>query len=546
MAGVAAGRITYQIAGKGNGARPRPRRPVARSRRSLRRLKRKFALEKAATGSGYPALIPRIDQRGNRTRRLEAEVESLIQETIDAYFVVPQRPSVSHVYNTHLVPACKERNLPVPSRKTFYTRIKRQPVHPVAKVRLGVRGAYALEPALLELSIHLPKHGDRPFEVAHIDHTQADIELMNSTFTTNLGRPWISVAICAYSRRILAIYISFDPPSQISVMMLLRLIVQRWNRLPEAIVVDGGREFQSVYFEKLLAHYEITKIVRPKSKPRFGSVIERAFGTINTELFNNLAGNTQIMKNIRWVTKDNNPKREAVWTLPALHKALEYWGNEIYDIKIHSGLGRSPSEQFALGTWFSGSRPMRFIPYTTDFIISTYPTTQKGTARVQANVGVKINGVYYYCDAMRKVIKADVFVRYDPFDLGVAYAYIQGEWMKCYSQYRAKFLHLSEREREHITKELKKRGTANREFNELFFRKWGDLANIIAQTEAWGRLSKQQAENRMVRELTGGSPIPDEPQIFDVVIAHDVMVEEKRPAELRPGANNKVVDYGEL
>ena len=41
--------------------------------------------------------------------------------------------------------------------------------------------------------------------------------------------------------------------------MILRDCVRRQGRLPQTIVVDGGREFESTYFETLLARYECTK-----------------------------------------------------------------------------------------------------------------------------------------------------------------------------------------------------------------------------------------------------------------------------------------------
>jgi transposase InsO family protein len=90
-------------------------------------------------------------------------------------------------------------------------------------------------------------------------------------------------------------------------MMILRECVRRHGRLPQIIVIDGGAEFQSTYFETLLARYECTKKTRPPAKARFGSVCERLFGTTNTQFVHNLRGNTQITRNVRQVTKSVNP-----------------------------------------------------------------------------------------------------------------------------------------------------------------------------------------------------------------------------------------------
>ena len=51
-------------------------------------------------------------------------------------------------------------------------------------------------------------------------------------------------------------------------MMVIRECVRRNQRLPQILVVDGGSDFNSVYFEALLAYYNITKLERPAADPR--------------------------------------------------------------------------------------------------------------------------------------------------------------------------------------------------------------------------------------------------------------------------------------
>nr|WP_281291284.1 hypothetical protein [Hyella patelloides] len=166
--------------------------------------------------------------------------------------------------------------------------------------------------------------------MCHLDHTQLDIELVSSKTQAILGRPWVTFVSDAYSRRILALYLTFDPPSYRSCMMVMRDCVRRSGRFPQCLVVDGGKEFSSIYFERLLAMYECTSKTRPGGKPRFGSVCERLFGTANTMFIHNLAGNTQITKNSRQVTTAVNPRRHAVWTLESLY---QYLFHEVRNLK---------------------------------------------------------------------------------------------------------------------------------------------------------------------------------------------------------------------
>ncbi|MRH42085.1 hypothetical protein GH741_05275 [Aquibacillus halophilus] len=61
-----------------------------------------------------------------------------------------------------------------------------------------------------------------PFEVAYIDHTQSDIDLVNTKNRTVLGRPWLTLLIDESSRSVLALTLSLDSPSFVSNMKVIR------------------------------------------------------------------------------------------------------------------------------------------------------------------------------------------------------------------------------------------------------------------------------------------------------------------------------------
>jgi putative transposase len=90
--------------------------------------------------------------------------------------------------------------------------------------------------------------------------------------------------------------------------------------------------------------------------------------------------------------------------------------------------------------------------------MATLPTTAKGTARVLANRGLKVNYIYYWCEAFRdpRVHQKQVPVRFDPFDAGTVYAFVHKEWLPCHSQYYAIFRGRSEREIMLASKELRR------------------------------------------------------------------------------------------
>lgn len=297
----------------------------------------------------------------------------------------------------------------------------------------GSRAAYDTEPFYFELEETAPRHGDRPFEICHIDHTELDIKLICSQTEENLGKPWVTFLVDAYSRRILAFYLKFDPPSYRSNMMVLRECVRRHSRLPNMVVVDGGKDFQSMYFETLLARYNKGKKIRPGAKPRFGSVCERLFGTLNSEFIHNCLGNTKIMKNVRQVTKEVNPDNHAVWTLEDLQLMLQEWCYEIYDNMLHTTLGESPKETFVKRIAKTGERKNTYIKYDETFIMLTLPTTRKDIAKVISGQGVKINYFYYWSEILLhpENEEKNIPVRFDPFNVGIAYAYVNNYWVTC-------------------------------------------------------------------------------------------------------------------
>ncbi len=415
--------------------------------RTLRRWVKRFREAEAKYGCGYVGLLPRTGARGNRTPKAPLESRELLESYIVKYYETPRQAPAISVYRAYQR-ACEQQKIPHLSSSTFYQRLKKRRGYEQTKKRLGAKAAYPLQPWVWELARSTPRHGDRPLVIAHIDHTQLDIELRSQVTGRLLGRPWATLLMDAYSRRILAVYLTFDAPSYRSCMMTLRICVARFGRLPQTVVVDGGKEFHSVYFDTLLARYCCVKKTRPGSKPRFGSVIERLFGTTNTEFIYNLLGNTQATKQVRQLTKEIEPKRQAVWTLGDLYVFLKKWAYQVYDQSEHEALGTTPCQIYLQGLNLGGERLSRHIPYNEEFLMATRPTTRSGFAKVRAGSGIKIHYLYYWSDAFRnpQVEGTKVPVRYDPFDLGIAYAYVQGRWVKCISQYYSIFEGHSEKE----------------------------------------------------------------------------------------------------
>ena len=479
------------------------------SERTLRYWVAQYKVMEAKCGNGYIGLIRQTHRRGFRGSKLPPATWRLMTEFIENDYETHKQKRKYEVWIV-LKDECDKRGVIAPSYKTFARAVRRRSGYRQTLRRKGPRAAYKEEPFYWQLEQTTPRHGDRPFEICHIDHTELDVESPSSRTGRTLGRPWLTLLSDAYSRRILAVYITFDPPSYRSCMMVLRQCVKLHGRLPQIIVVDGGAEFRSTYFDTLLARYECIKKTRPPAKARFGSVCERLFGTTNTQFIHNLRGNTQITRNVRQVTKSVNPKGKATWPLGHLYDRLCEYSYQVYDQIDHPALGESPRNTFVEGLARTGRRPHRFISYDEDFLMWTRPTTPKGTAKVLAGRGVKIHHLVYWSDAFRdpEIENTQVAVRYDPFDAGIAYAFVAKRWVRCYSEHYSVFHGRSEKELMIATKELRALKNSHSQQFTVSAKKLADFLQSVEAEEVMLMQRLRDAEGRTVLDKINNS-IPE-------------------------------------
>lgn len=393
-------------------------------------------------------LVPRISARGNRQRKLCGRVIEIMRDVISEEYAGADAKSVTVCWG-HARNRCEEENLIPPSEKSFRREIKLSMAgYDLTLSREGQRAAYSQEPVQFYLDRSCPRHGERPFEIAHIDHTQLDLQFVGSQFGEVLAKPWLSVMLDAYSRTVLAFVLMFDPPSYRTCMMLMRECLRRHSRVPSAIVVDRGSEFNGIYFEVFLARFGITKKSRPPQKARFGSVMERFFGINNTQLVHNLRGNNKALQKPRQMADTHDPRKRAVWTLGEFMPRFEDYAYRLYGELEHPALGVSPNQAFSVGMARTGLRSMRLIPITDEIEMLCLPSTKTGYATIIPGKGLKIGYLHYRHALMRNPANAyaKVPVRYDPFNLAAGYAYIEGQWRLCESEYAGLFEGRTERE----------------------------------------------------------------------------------------------------
>ncbi len=138
-------------------------------------------------------------------------------------------------------------------------------------------------------------NADLPLEVVQIDHTAADVILVDSFERKAIGRPWVTLAIDIVTRMITGYHVSLDAPSRLSIALCLtRAVAPKADLLadigtkapwpaqgkPHKIHVDNGSDFRSRAFQASCAEWGINLTFRPPGSPHFGGHIERLIGTM--------------------------------------------------------------------------------------------------------------------------------------------------------------------------------------------------------------------------------------------------------------------------
>ncbi|AXE34652.1 Mu transposase C-terminal domain-containing protein [Chromobacterium phragmitis] len=478
---------------------------VSRPNRNQRRHLKALGLAKLAGTDELVALVPRLRDRGNRNPRLTAEQEVAMDQVIREDYLTSSAPNARHCHR-QLVILCAQLGIKAPSYPTLIERVKTLPQQKSDRARHGNRVAYQNAEFVNVLHADTPVHGSRAFQYVHMDHTELDIEQVSAKNGKRLGRPWLSIAIDAFTRRILGLYLSFDPPSYRSNMMLLRDIVRRHRRLPQFIVVDNGADFRSEDFKHFCALMRIHLRFRPAGHPRHGSVMERIFGRAHTEYVHNLAGNTKAMKAVRSTTGKFLPSRLAEWTLEAMYYGLEYWAFTYYDNEVHSTLGLSPHDAFMRSQALSGSREHRIVTLTRDFLILTCPTVSRaGQRTVDRQLGIKVHANYFYwCPEFRdpKLHGKKLPVRYDPWDGATVYVQIDKRWVPAQCKALVSLGQLTEKERELLSQEMRAHYRMD-DNDEPSLQRLTEFMRVFTPEGAMALAFQRQQENRALYQGMG-------------------------------------------
>lgn len=140
-------------------------------------------------------------------------------------------------------------------------------------------------------------------QVWQVDHTRADIMVVDSHGSV-IGCPTLTTVVDTYSRCIVGVNIGMSYPSAAVTCLALRHAIlpkqysheyepqTLWDSygVPQYLYTDAGSDFTSSHIDQVANSLGIVLCLR--RRPSDGGIVERPFGTINTEFFSTLPGYT--------------------------------------------------------------------------------------------------------------------------------------------------------------------------------------------------------------------------------------------------------------
>lgn len=387
------------------------------------------------------ALMPSERSGGRGQSRLSSEVEAIVQTTIEEVYLSKQKPSVQHTCR-EVLRRCRNAALTSPHPNTVRYRIRQLSDKIQLRRREGGRAT---------ANKYAPLYGtfpgaNWPLAVVQIDHTPVDLILVDDIHRRPVGRPWLTLAIDVFSRVVVGLYVSFDPPGAIAVGQCLAHailpkeawlakhdIVTPWPvwGVMNVVHADNAKEFRGRMIRKACENYGIDLHWRPVARPHYGGHIERLLGTFNHDI-HTLPGTTFSNPTER---ASYDAEKKAALTLSEFERWLTIYIIEVYHQRLHGELGTTPIARYEEGIFGTSERPGRGLPDRlldeTRLRLDLMPYEE----RTVQPYGIVIDEIQYYDDVLKPWISATdpsdtsgkrkrkFIVRRDPRDISRVYFY---------------------------------------------------------------------------------------------------------------------------
>ncbi|KRE69777.1 Mu transposase C-terminal domain-containing protein [Paenibacillus sp. Soil750] len=347
-------------------------------------------------------------------------------------FLSKKRRKITHLHSD-LEILCSSKNLEPLLYDTVYKMVKRINVQIYDRLSKGIMEAEYHDPITQRVSGYFAKC---PLNVIEIDHVKLPIKLIDETTGSDLGEPWLTLAIDVFTRMIWGFDLSFQNPSGHKVMCAIYngICLKRakemygtindWEMhgIPTVIYMDNGPEFNNAYVKSMIEDELQAEVrFRPVATPRYGGIIERFFRTINDEFLDQLLGFYN--KGSR-AEERQAAKKEAILTVSDLRELLVRYFVDVYHFDTHRGLPLeedTPAVRFHRAVDVMGYPPSIPINQETSYLIKLLPVDMKSYDKD----GIREENVKYASPETSRFVntrlKKNVKIKFDVRDISHIY-----------------------------------------------------------------------------------------------------------------------------
>ncbi|MDX2369518.1 MAG: Mu transposase C-terminal domain-containing protein [Colwellia sp.] len=505
-------------------------------------------------------LLPCSRNRGNKTSKVAPQVEPFISQGILHYRTI-ERCSVMRAYDKmkSLIHYENEiglgEKLVVPSYRSFLSRVEKESPYELAVARTGKKAAKK------EFKVkRQPPKISTILERAEIDHTKLDLFVVDDRNALPLGRPWITAVLDYYSRSIMGFYISFVPPSYLSISKALKHALSSKDYIKEVypdientwpvfgvmstLVSDRGKDFESEALKEACLDLNITLQFNPVKCPWYKGVVERYFGTLNRELLDDKPGKT--FSSI--INKgDYDPEKNAVISFSRFIEIMHMWVVDVYQQSPRS------NETLVPNCWWEEAlvnTPVFSVDSETlNIVLGKFalPSLSKD--------GIRLDYIYYDSDELltyrMQIGYGKVKIKIDPDDLGEIHVFnkLEQRYFTVPAVDQDYAMGLSSWQHQ-VIKNYVKNKVRTYVDEEALSRAKRKISQLVEE-EILNTKSLARSRARLARYLKIGQQLHSEPEVENtktIVKYEDVVKSASQHHLSKPSGDNEIpiIDLGEV
>lgn len=342
-------------------------------------------------------------------------------------------------------------------------------------------------------------------QIVQCDHTKLDIRIVDEDGNLLSWRPWLTTVVDTFSSCLIGYHLWHKQPGSHEVALTLRHAALPKNYPPEYQLQKSwdicGLPLQYFFTDggKDLAKSKLIKAFGKKfgfqcelrDRPIQGGIVERLFGTINTQVLQPLPGYIS--------PEEGGAKRaekEACLTIEDIDRILAAYFCDDYN---HQPYRKDPRDT-RYEKWFRGMGNK--LPETLDERELDILLTKEKQKLVQAHGSIYFETLTYRCEELKPFIGQYVTVTYDPDHVLTLYIYTQpiGERESEFIGYaHAINMDIQDSSLYELKQSNKERNTAKREHSNYSAAMALDKRKKLVAEKKQGKKERQQAGQKELR-----------------------------------------------